>query len=72
MKTETLALSADEDLIVQVNAKGHVDIRTYVYDARGNSKPTKRGISIPPAVLDELLILLKQAKKEIAAKSVPV
>lgn len=69
MKAETLALSANEDLIVQVNAKGYVDIRTYVYDAKGTPKPTRRGVSIPPAVLDELLTLLKQAQKEIAAKT---
>lgn len=69
MKTETIALNGNEDLIVRIDVKGHVDIRTYVYDARGNPKATKRGVSIPPAILDELLAVLKQAKKEISAKA---
>ncbi|MCG6552560.1 MAG: hypothetical protein L7F77_09550 [Candidatus Magnetominusculus sp. LBB02] len=69
MRTETLSLSADEDLVIQINAKGHVDIKTYMYDARGNPKPTKRAISIPPNVLDELLTVLEQAKQELAARN---
>ncbi|MBF0517880.1 MAG: hypothetical protein HQK97_12365 [Nitrospirae bacterium] len=69
MRAETLALSADEDITVLINAKGHVEIRTYVYDARGNPKLSRRGISIPPGVLDELLPILGEAKKELSAKS---
>ncbi|MBF0318800.1 MAG: hypothetical protein HQL01_03200 [Nitrospirae bacterium] len=69
MKTETITLNADEDLRVHIDAKGHVDIRTYAYDAKGNPKSTRRGVSIPPAILDELLEILKKAKKEISAKT---
>lgn len=46
----------------EFKGKGYIDIRTYFQNEAGDWIPTKKGITLSPDNLDEMIDLLKKAK----------
>ena len=55
--------------IKEFKGKTYVDIRTYFENDQGEMVPTKKGVSLTPENLDEIIILLQSAKKEMAGQT---
>jgi hypothetical protein len=48
----------------EFKGKEYIDIRTYFENDNGDWIPTKKGITFPPDSLDEMIDILKSAKKK--------
>lgn len=52
----------------EFKGKKYVDIRTHFESDNGEWIPTKKGITLTPDSLDEMIDLLKTAKKKVSDK----
>jgi hypothetical protein len=52
--------------VKEFKGKTYVDIRTYFENDQGEMVPTKKGVSLTPENLDDILKLLQDAKKAVA------
>jgi hypothetical protein len=52
--------------VKEFKGKTYVDIRTYFENDQGEMMPTKKGVSLTPENVDDILNLLQEAKKAIA------
>ncbi len=67
MKVGEIQKGTDK-IIVQVKefkGKTYVDVRTHFENDQGEMVPTKKGISLTPENLDELIDFLQEAKKAL-------
>ncbi len=55
--------------VKEFKGKTYVDVRTYFENDQGEMIPTKKGISLTPENVDEIISLLQSARKEVADKS---
>jgi hypothetical protein len=55
--------------VKEFKGKTYVDVRTYFENDQGEMIPTKKGISLTPENVDEIIGLLQSARKEVAGKS---
>jgi hypothetical protein len=55
--------------VKEFKGKTYVDIRTYFENDQGEMMPTKKGVSLTPENLDEILVLLQSAKKAMNEKA---
>ncbi|MHB8108550.1 MAG: transcriptional coactivator p15/PC4 family protein [Syntrophorhabdaceae bacterium] len=53
--------------IKEFKGKTYVDVRTFFENDQGEMIPTKKGISLTPENLDELIRLLNEAKEKLPA-----
>ena len=51
--------------VKEFKGKTYVDIRTYFENDQGEMMPTKKGVSLTPENLDDILKLLQEAKKAV-------
>jgi hypothetical protein len=51
--------------VKEFKGKTYVDIRTYFENDQGEMMPTKKGVSLTPENVDEILVLLQNAKKAV-------
>ncbi len=51
--------------VKEFKGKQYIDIRTYFENDAGEWIPTKKGISLTPENLDDVIKILQQAKKKI-------
>lgn len=51
--------------VKEFKGKTYIDIRTYFENDQGEMMPTKKGVSLTPENLDEILVLLQDAKKAV-------
>ncbi|HEY3275398.1 MAG TPA: transcriptional coactivator p15/PC4 family protein [Syntrophorhabdaceae bacterium] len=49
--------------VKEFKGKTYVDIRTFFENDQGEMVPTKKGVSLTPENLDDILTLLQEAKK---------
>jgi hypothetical protein len=54
--------------VKEFKGKQYIDIRTYFENEEGEWIPTKKGISLTPDHLDEMITFLQEAKKKVAGK----
>ena len=54
--------------VKEFKGKTYVDIRTYFENDQGEMVPTKKGVSLTPENLDDILTLLQDAKKVMQEK----
>ncbi|MBA4418707.1 MAG: hypothetical protein C0392_12485 [Syntrophus sp. (in: bacteria)] len=54
--------------VKEFKGKTYVDIRTYFENDQGEMMPTKKGVSLTPENLDEIIILLQSARNEVAGQ----
>jgi hypothetical protein len=59
--TEVVRVSAEE-----FKGRKYIDIRIYFKDNEGEWRPTKKGVTVQPDKVDELVGLLKKAQQEQA------
>jgi hypothetical protein len=59
-KTEKIYVSANE-----YNGRKYADLRTYFMDSEGEWHPTKKGISIPADLFNELVVGIKALSEEL-------
>jgi len=52
----------------EFKGKEYIDIRTHFENDKGDWIPTKKGITLTPDSLDEMIDLLKTAKKKVSEK----
>jgi hypothetical protein len=52
----------------EFKGKEYIDIRTHFENDEGDWIPTKKGITLTPDSLDEMIDLLKTAKKKVSDK----
>jgi hypothetical protein len=52
----------------EFKGKEYIDIRTHFENNDGDWIPTKKGITLTPDSLDEMIDLLKTAKKKVSEK----
>jgi len=52
----------------EFKGKHYIDIRTYFENQEGEWIPTKKGISLTPENLDDVIKFLKEAKQKVAEK----
>jgi hypothetical protein len=52
----------------EFKGKEYIDIRTYFESDKGDWIPTKKGITLTPDSLDEMIDFLKTAKKKVSDK----
>lgn len=52
----------------EFKGKEYIDIRTHFENNEGDWIPTKKGITLTPDSLDEMIDLLKTAKKKVSDK----
>jgi hypothetical protein len=52
--------------VKEFKGKTYVDIRTYFENDQGEMMPTKKGVSLTPENVDDILKLLQEAKKVVA------
>jgi hypothetical protein len=52
----------------EFKGKEYIDIRTYFENDGGDWIPTKKGITLAPDSLDEMIDILKTAKKKVSEK----
>ncbi|HAX18565.1 MAG TPA: transcriptional regulator [Actinobacteria bacterium] len=51
--------------LTEFKGRQYVDIRTYFENQEGEWIPTKKGISLTPENLDDMIKFLEEAKKKI-------
>ena len=51
--------------VKEFKGKTYVDVRTFFENDDGEMVPTKKGVSLTPENLDELMRLLGEAKKQL-------
>jgi hypothetical protein len=51
--------------VKEFKGKTYVDVRTFFENDDGEMVPTKKGVSLTPENLDELIRILGEAKKEL-------
>jgi hypothetical protein len=56
--------------VKEFKGKTYVDIRTYFENDQGEMMPTKKGVSLTPENLDEILVLLQSAREAVKDKAV--
>lgn len=54
--------------VKEFKGKQYIDIRTYFENEEGEWIPTKKGVSLTPDNLDEMIGFLQTAKKTVAGK----
>jgi hypothetical protein len=59
-ETETLRISTEE-----FKGRAYIDVRIYFADNEGEWKPTKKGVTINPDKLDQVIELLKEAQEKL-------
>ena len=52
--------------VKEIKGKTYVDIRTYFENDQGEMVPTKKGVSLTPDNVDDMLRFLEDAKKAMA------
>lgn len=52
----------------EFKGKQYIDIRTYFENQEGEWIPTKKGISLTPENLDDVIKFLKDAKQKVSGK----
>jgi hypothetical protein len=55
--------------VKEFKGKEYIDIRTHFENDEGDWIPTKKGITLTPDSLDEMIDLLKTAKKKVSDKN---
>lgn len=68
MKIGEIQKTGTDRIIVTVKefkGKTYVDVRNFFENDEGEMVPTKKGISLTPENLDELILLLGEAKKNL-------
>jgi len=55
-------------LLKEFKGKQYIDIRTYFENQEGEWIPTKKGISLTPDNLDDVIKFLKDAKQKVSDK----
>ncbi len=68
MKIGEIQKTGTDKIIITVKefkGKTYVDVRNYFENDEGEMVPTKKGISLTPENLDELIQLLGEAKKNL-------
>lgn len=70
MELGEIAKGKDKIIIALKEFKGkeYIDIRTHFENDDGDWIPTKKGITLSPDSLDEMIDVLKSAKKKVADK----
>jgi hypothetical protein len=53
--------------VKEFKGKTYVDVRTFFENDQGEMIPTKKGISLTPENLDDLIRLLNEAKEKLPA-----
>jgi len=51
--------------VKEFKGKTYIDVRTFFENDDGEMVPTKKGVSLTPENLDELIRLLAEAKKQL-------
>jgi hypothetical protein len=59
-ETETLRISTEE-----FKGRAYIDVRIYFADNEGEWKPTKKGVTINPDKLDQVIALLREAQEKL-------
>jgi len=59
-ETETLRISTEE-----FKGRAYIDVRIYFADNEGEWKPTKKGVTINPDKLDQVIELLREAQEKL-------
>jgi hypothetical protein len=57
--TEVVRVSAEE-----FKGRKYIDIRIYFKDNEGEWRPTKKGVTVQPDKIDELMGLLRKAQEQ--------
>ena len=52
--------------VKEFKGKTYIDVRTFFENDEGEMIPTKKGVSLTPENLDELIQILNEAKKKLA------
>ncbi|MCX5806153.1 MAG: transcriptional coactivator p15/PC4 family protein [Proteobacteria bacterium] len=70
MQIGELAKGKDKIIITLKEFKGkqYIDIRTYFENQEGEWIPTKKGISLTPDSVDDLIKFLNEAKQKVSDK----
>lgn len=70
MEVGEIAKGKDKIIIAVKEFKGkeYIDIRTHFENDEGDWIPTKKGITLTPDSLDEMIDLLKAAKQKVSSK----
>lgn len=70
MELGEIAKGKDKIIIALKEFKGkeYIDIRTHFVNDDGDWIPTKKGITVSPDSLDEMIDILKAAKKKVSDK----
>ena len=55
--------------IKEFKGKTYIDVRNFFENDQGDMVPTKKGVSLTPDNLDELIKLLMEAQKKLPAAS---
>jgi hypothetical protein len=55
-------------MLKEFKGKQYIDIRTYFENQDGEWIPTKKGISLTPDNLDDVIKFLKEAKQKVSDK----
>jgi hypothetical protein len=65
--------STEKIQVSTASYKGHnfIDVRVYYEDDNGEWRPTKKGITIAPEKVDDLVNLIKKAKEAIGIEECP-
>jgi hypothetical protein len=58
--TEVLRISTEE-----FKGRAYIDLRIYFEDGEGEWKPTKKGVTINPEKLEEVIGLLREAQEKL-------
>lgn len=71
MKIGEIEKGADKIIVNVKDFKGktYVDVRTYFENDQGEMIPTKKGISLNPDNVDEMIKLLQKAKKSLGERT---
>lgn len=59
-ETEILRISTEE-----FKGRAYIDMRIYFADNEGEWKPTKKGVTINPDKLDQVIELLREAQEKL-------
>lgn len=59
-QTEVIRVSAEE-----FKGRSYVDVRIYFEDSEGEWKPTKKGVTISPDKLEQVIELLREAQEKL-------
>lgn len=59
-QTEVIRISTEE-----FKGRSYVDVRVYFEDNEGEWKPTKKGVTINPDKLEQVIELLKEAQDKL-------